>query len=213
MAERISVKKAAEFTGLSELTIRYGLETGSLPFGAAIKCGSKRTNYHISPRKLDEYLGLQEKVNAEIDPASVTDYKIKLLQDEIDTLKKKLIEQNIVIHSILDAQEYIISRLNGAKSASYPSLYDAAIKHFREKPIYVDKEEMVTVKRTAELTGLSELFVRWGIIDGTLTFGTATKKQLYNGTYKMEYHISAKKLAEYLGISIETVKVKSPTKI
>lgn len=58
MAERITVKRAAELTGLSQLTIRLGLQYGSLPFGSAIKTSKHRTVYHISPAKLAEYLGM-----------------------------------------------------------------------------------------------------------------------------------------------------------
>ena len=58
MAERITVKRAAELTGLSQLTIRLGLQYGSLPFGSAIKTSKHRTVYYISPAKLAEYLGM-----------------------------------------------------------------------------------------------------------------------------------------------------------
>lgn len=206
MSERITVKRAAELTGLSELTIRYGLEIGKLPFGAAIKSSPKRTTYHISPRKLDEYLGLQEKANSEIDSTAVTDFKIKLLQDEVNSLTKKLNEQNTVIHSILDAQEYMIKRLNGAKSEVYPSIYESAIKHFREKPVYVQQEDKVTVKRAAQLLGISALTIHGGLISGHFPFGTVTRHKQYDGKYRNVYHIYAKKLADYLGITVEEVK-------
>lgn len=58
MSERVSVKKAAELTGLSQLTIRVGLQSGSLLFGTAIKVSKHRTIYHIIPSKLAEYLGI-----------------------------------------------------------------------------------------------------------------------------------------------------------
>jgi predicted HTH domain antitoxin len=58
MAERITVKRASELTGLSQLSIRLGLQCKDLPFGTAIKTSSKRTVYHISPSKLAEYLGM-----------------------------------------------------------------------------------------------------------------------------------------------------------
>lgn len=66
MAERITVKRAAELTGLSPLSVRYGIEIGVLPIGCAIKTGKIRTNYHISPAKLAEYLGMTvEQVKGE----------------------------------------------------------------------------------------------------------------------------------------------------
>jgi hypothetical protein len=57
--ERITVKRAADLTGLSELTIREGIKSGRLEFGRAIpsKSGTHNT-IHISPAKLAEYLGL-----------------------------------------------------------------------------------------------------------------------------------------------------------
>lgn len=58
MAERVTVKRTAELTGLSELTVRLGLQYGSLPFGSAVKTSKSRTTYHVSPAKLADYLGL-----------------------------------------------------------------------------------------------------------------------------------------------------------
>jgi hypothetical protein len=58
MAERITVKRASELTGLSKLTIIKGIENGDLDFGKAIHSGKSRNTYHISPAKLADYLGL-----------------------------------------------------------------------------------------------------------------------------------------------------------
>jgi hypothetical protein len=58
VAERLTVKRAAELTGLSQLSIRLGLQHNDLPFGTAIKTSKKRTVYHIAPAKLAEYLGI-----------------------------------------------------------------------------------------------------------------------------------------------------------
>lgn len=58
MAERVTVKRASELTGLSAEYIRIAIQRGILPFGVAIKVGSQRTNYHIVPAKLAEYLGI-----------------------------------------------------------------------------------------------------------------------------------------------------------
>jgi predicted HTH domain antitoxin len=206
MAERITVKRASELTGLSKLTIRKGIECGDLDFGKVIHSGYNRNTYHISPIKLNEYLGLHKKISVEIDPSTVTDFKIKELQDEVSYLKNQLNEQRIVINSILDAQEYIIKKMNGVKTDTYQSLYESAINHFREKPVYVEPEEKVTVKRTAELLGTSALTIHGGLISGDFPFGTVTRHKQYDGKYHNEYHIYAKKLAEYLGISIEEVK-------
>jgi hypothetical protein len=58
IAQRTTVKRAAELTGMSTLTVRYGLETGRLPFGTSIKRSQYRTIYHVCPHKLAEYLGI-----------------------------------------------------------------------------------------------------------------------------------------------------------
>ncbi|GEM_PF-2456325 len=66
MAERISVKRASELTGLSPEYIRLGILKGVLPIGTAIQAGEARTNYHISPYLLAQYLGLTvEQVKGE----------------------------------------------------------------------------------------------------------------------------------------------------
>lgn len=68
MAERISVKRAAELTGLSQLTVREGIKRGIFDFGRAIPSKTGRHNtIHISPFKLAEYLGLSiEQVKGEL---------------------------------------------------------------------------------------------------------------------------------------------------
>ncbi len=66
MAERITVQRTAELMGVTPLTIRIGIINGELPIGAAIHTGKQRTNYHISPAKLAEYLGITvEQVKGE----------------------------------------------------------------------------------------------------------------------------------------------------
>lgn len=65
MAERISVQRAAELTGLSVLSVREGIKRGFLEFGRAIP-NKRRTTIHISPAKLADYLGLTiEEVKGE----------------------------------------------------------------------------------------------------------------------------------------------------
>jgi hypothetical protein len=207
MAERISVKRAAELTGLSQLTIREGIKSGRLEFGRAIPSKSgKHHTIHISPKKLEEYLGIQELSKKELDPLSAVDVKIELLEEQVHRLKNETLELNVMINALLDNQEYIIKKLRGEKPTDNQTLYASAIIAFRKKPVYVPVEEKVTVKRAAELTGLSELSVRFGIINGNLPIGTATQKRLYNGKYHTVYHVYAKKLANYLGITVEQVK-------
>lgn len=61
MVERrnIKVSDAAKIIGKSEQFIRIGLQRNILPIGHAVKMSSKWT-YHISPKLLDEYVGLSE---------------------------------------------------------------------------------------------------------------------------------------------------------
>jgi hypothetical protein len=56
----LSVKEAAERLGKSQPFVRIGLQRGLLPIGTAVKMSSKWT-YHISPKKLDEYVGEGER--------------------------------------------------------------------------------------------------------------------------------------------------------
>jgi hypothetical protein len=178
MAERISVKKAAELTGLSELSIRLGIESGRLEFGRAIpsKSGNRHT-YHISPKKLEEYLGLHKELSKEIDHESVTEAKIKLLEDEVQSLKSDLHGLSLVINGLLDNQEYLIKRLNGEKVKGYSTTFNSLIMNFRKKPVYDMQEEKVTVKRASELLGVSPLTIHCGLINGHFPFGTVTQKE------------------------------------
>jgi len=56
MGTNVSIKEAASRLGKSEQFVRIGLQRGLLPFGVAVKMSSKWT-YHISPKKLEEYIG------------------------------------------------------------------------------------------------------------------------------------------------------------
>ena len=54
--KNVSVSECARRLGKSEQFVRVALQTGSVPFGFAVK---NRTmySYHISPKKLEEYIG------------------------------------------------------------------------------------------------------------------------------------------------------------
>ena len=54
--KNISIAECAKRLGKSEQFVRVALQTGAVPFGFAVK---NRTmySYHISPKKLDEYIG------------------------------------------------------------------------------------------------------------------------------------------------------------
>jgi len=53
----LKVEEAAKLMGRSGQYIRIGLQRGLLPFGTALKMGSKWT-YYISPHRFREYTGI-----------------------------------------------------------------------------------------------------------------------------------------------------------
>lgn len=52
----LKVSECAKHLGKSEQFVRIGLQRGIFPFGYAVKMSSKWT-YHISDKKLYEYIG------------------------------------------------------------------------------------------------------------------------------------------------------------
>lgn len=56
-AKNISVSECARMLGKSEQFVRVALQTGVAPFGFAVKNKSVYS-YHISPKKLEEYMGI-----------------------------------------------------------------------------------------------------------------------------------------------------------
>lgn len=54
--KNVPVSEAAKMLGKSEQFVRVALQTGTAPFGFAVKTSSVFT-YHISPKKLAEYIG------------------------------------------------------------------------------------------------------------------------------------------------------------
>lgn len=56
MNQNVSVKEAALLLNKSQQFIRVGLQQGVLPIGIAIKM-SGRWTYHISKKKLEQYIG------------------------------------------------------------------------------------------------------------------------------------------------------------
>lgn len=55
----ISVAQCAKLIGKSEQFVRVALQTGTAPFGFAVK-NKTVYSYHISPKKLNEYIGSLE---------------------------------------------------------------------------------------------------------------------------------------------------------
>ncbi len=55
-SKNISVAECAKMIGKSEQFVRVALQTGAAPFGFAVKNKSVYS-YHISPKKLSEYIG------------------------------------------------------------------------------------------------------------------------------------------------------------
>ena len=54
--KNVSIAEAARLLGKSEQFVRVALQTGVAPFGFAVKNKSVYS-YHISPKKLNEYIG------------------------------------------------------------------------------------------------------------------------------------------------------------
>lgn len=57
MSGNVSIKETAKLMNKSEMFVRIGLQRGLLPIGTAIKTSSKYS-YHISPKLLGDYLGI-----------------------------------------------------------------------------------------------------------------------------------------------------------
>lgn len=55
--KKITIEKAAQMIGKSEQFIRIALQRGTAPFGFAVQMPSGKWSYHISPKKLSEYMG------------------------------------------------------------------------------------------------------------------------------------------------------------
>jgi transcriptional regulator with XRE-family HTH domain len=52
----VSIKEAARRLGKSEQFVRVALQRGVAPFGFAVRSDKGKYSYHISPKKLDEYM-------------------------------------------------------------------------------------------------------------------------------------------------------------
>lgn len=57
MLNNVSIKEAATKLGKCEQFVRIALQRGIVPFGFAVK-RKTRWSYHISPKKLAEYVGM-----------------------------------------------------------------------------------------------------------------------------------------------------------
>ncbi|MDO4721626.1 MAG: hypothetical protein Q4A78_13260 [Peptostreptococcaceae bacterium] len=60
-SRNVGVKEAAQLLGKSEQFVRIGLQREKLPFGVALQVTGRRYSYHISRKKLEEYIGGGEK--------------------------------------------------------------------------------------------------------------------------------------------------------
>ena len=75
--KNISIAQCAKLLGKSEQFVRKGLQDGTAPFGYAVM-GKSKYSYHISPKKLEEYIGSLTLDNNII----------------VDDMKKLLVEEN-----------------------------------------------------------------------------------------------------------------------
>ncbi len=55
--KNVPVEQAARMLGKSKQFVRVALQRGKAPFGFAVKISGDKWSYHISPRKLSEYIG------------------------------------------------------------------------------------------------------------------------------------------------------------
>jgi len=55
--KNVPVDQAAKMLGKSRQFVRVSLQRGIAPFGFAVKLSGERFSYHISPKKLAEYIG------------------------------------------------------------------------------------------------------------------------------------------------------------
>lgn len=61
MNQNVTVAETARILGKSEQFVRIGLQRQLLPIGTALQMSeSGRWNYHISRKKLEEYIGKVE---------------------------------------------------------------------------------------------------------------------------------------------------------
>ncbi len=61
--EKLTTIDVAKILHKSEEFIRYGLVTGALPFGVAIKLPKKKKyNYFINPKQFWEYVGNEKNI-------------------------------------------------------------------------------------------------------------------------------------------------------
>lgn len=57
MSERITVQEAAKLLGVSELTIRCGMQDGTLPIGRILNVKGQRKNYLIYKKLVNKITG------------------------------------------------------------------------------------------------------------------------------------------------------------
>ncbi len=55
--KNVPVEQAARLLGKSKQFVRVALQRGVAPFGFAVMGSGEKWSYHISPRKLTEYIG------------------------------------------------------------------------------------------------------------------------------------------------------------
>ena len=56
--KNVPVDQAAKMLGKSRQFVRVALQRGIAPFGFAVKLSGEKFSYHISPKKLNEYIGI-----------------------------------------------------------------------------------------------------------------------------------------------------------
>lgn len=93
--QKITVKRAAQLLGKSELFVRECIKNGSLPIGTATQLpGSSRWAFSISPKLLADYLGcsvsaLYEGVQAFDESSPFTEEQISYLMRKFERMLRE----------------------------------------------------------------------------------------------------------------------------
>jgi transcriptional regulator with XRE-family HTH domain len=97
--KNISVEQCANMIGKSKQFVRIALQRGLVPFGYATKVTGNRYSYHISAKKLNEYMGIE--VN---EPSSA---HVGVDVNELNGTQKAIQELTSAIHELTFAiQEF-----------------------------------------------------------------------------------------------------------
>jgi len=171
---RITVKQVASVLNTSELTVRYGIESGTLPIGTYVKIpDSKRTIFLIDSNQLAEYLKISEGILIE----EFKDDIIVKVEESVDkNIEIELIntERTTVVNSsgfevsfknpfplLLKAKEEELYKSIKSEKQSYGSLFNCskmATEIFKEKHNITGKSVSRQTKYITSIDDVNEIF-------------------------------------------------------